>query len=320
VRTTAGVTIAIGLALGLVACGDDDGEPAEQSKQLEVRCTPAPAGTKTLAFSPKFRQGDRRAVTIEKTRTTSAGEATANAEADLSVLSGGPRKAVLRWETASLSLPIVEGADPDLQKRFEEKAGRMAFDYSTTAEGSVGDLENPDEVRAGYNRALDIFAGLDPRAEQAAERARSLFRSDDALRAGLGDPLTLHGLYGLELAPGTPLETPYELPSPFGGRPIDATATFELETVRDPDGCAVVHLTIEADPAALRAFLTRFFERAGGQTPSEAQLAGLKMTTTATYRYDAGSGWVAEVEAKREQSLAGQKRADTTTLTTAPES
>jgi hypothetical protein len=320
VRTTAGVATVVALAVGLAACGDDEERAADEPKRLEVRCTPAPGSPQELTFEPKFKPGDRRTVIVEKTRQTAAipKGTTATSEAELSVVSGGPKKGVLRWQTAGLNLPIVEGADPDLIKRYEEEAERVRYDYSTTADGAVGDLENPEEVRAGYNRALDIFADLDPKAEHAANRVRPLLQSESALRAGLSEPLVLHGLYGLELEPGKPFETPYELPNPLGGGPIEATATFELETVRDPDGCAVVNLAVEADPAALKEFLSEFFERAGGQAPGEPQLAGIKMSTDATYRYDPGSGWVAHVRARREQSIAGQTRNETTVVTTAP--
>lgn len=319
-RTTAGMVAALALAAGLAACGDDDDKAADEPKKIEVRCTPAPGSPKKLAFSPKFKPGDKRAVTIDKTRTAgTSGEATVKSDAVLSVVSGGPRKAVLRWDAGAVSLPILENADPDTLERFQKEAQRVATDYSTGSEGQVGEVRNPEEVRASMNRVLDIFSDLDPKAKFAADRVRPLLRNDDALRAGLREPLALHGLYGLELAPNKPLETPYSLPNPLGGDPIDATATFELETLRDRDGCAVVHMVVEADPGAMRKFLLEFFERAGGgQAPPESQLAGIKMTTTATYRYDAGSGWVAEVDAKREQSLAGQTRTETTVVRTAP--
>lgn len=321
---TVGWAVAIVLAAGLAACGgDDDDKAGDEPKRVEVSCTPASGSPKQLKFSPKFKAGDKRVVTIERSRTIpGAGTArSATADAELSVLRGGPRKAILRWDTGAVALPILENADPDLLKRFEEEAERVSTEYSTGPEGTVGEVTNVKQVRASYNRVLDLFSDLDPKAKFTADRVRPLLQSDSAMRAGLREPLALHGLYGIELTPGKPLKTPYELPNPVGGAPIDAEATFDLQTLKDPFGCVLVHLTVEAEPEALKKFLADFVEQAGGgQAPPEAQLAGLKMTTTAVYRYDAGSGWVAEVEASREQTIAGQTRSERTVLKTAAES
>jgi hypothetical protein len=133
--------VAIAVAAGLAACGDDDEKKTEEPKQLEVSCTPAAGAPDKLAFSPKFKAGDKRAVTIDRTRTTgTARPVSAKADADLSVVEGGPRKAVLRWDAGAVSLPILENADPDLLKRFEEEAERVATEYSTGSEGEVGDV------------------------------------------------------------------------------------------------------------------------------------------------------------------------------------
>jgi hypothetical protein len=320
-----GLIAAASAALALGACGDDDkgedGGGDEPAKPAAARCTPAPEGTKELAVDPKFKAGDRRAVAIEKTREDSRQPEPlrATGESDLRVLSGGPKRATLRYETDEVTLPLPQNADREAIERIKEVTEEIPIEYATDAEGTLDELRNVAEVRAAMNRMFDEFEEIDPRLAEIAKLSRGILQSEEAIKATMtGDVATLHGAYGFELREGRPFKTPYELPNPLGGGPIAAEASFELKTLRGPDGCAVIESVIEPDVEALKEMLRDLAGRVGGPEPTEADLEGYRLRNTVTFKYDPGSGWVVHADAKREISLQDVRRTDRTVLTNAP--
>ena len=315
--------VAAGLAAAAIAgCGDDDGGAGggDAPKPAAVRCTPAPAGTRELAIEPKFRADDRRTVTIEKSREDSrrVEPLRATGEAKLRVLEGGPRKAVLRWETDAISLPIPENVEASDVERIKAVTEDIAIEYATDSAGQLATLRNIAELKRATGRVLDEMEKLDVKLAAAVDALRPLLQSDQTLQATMtGDAALLHGAYGMRLEEGRPLDTPYELPNPFGGEPIPAEATFELKEIRDVSGCAVVELRVDPDVEAVEGILRELAERAGGPPPSESDLRGYRLSSATRFIYDPGSGWIVRSEATRDISIKGISRKDRTVLTSA---
>jgi hypothetical protein len=305
-------------AVAFGGCGDDE----NGDEAAAIRCKPAPAGAKEIAVEPRFRAGDRRKVTISKSRkdTVQKGEVRASGEAELSVVEGGPRKAVLRWTAGQVSLPLPEGVDAGAVKKFEEEGERVDVEYATNERGTFERIRNLPEVKAQVGRMLDLLAELDPKLAEAMGALRTLFQSDDSVQKTMAqDPAILHGAYGLGPAAQRPRAVPYELPNPFGPTPIPASARFKLVSPRDANGCAVAELVIDPDPEELVEIMTEVLKKIGGgrKVPARA-LEGVELRNTARFTYDPGSGWVLKVDAVKSQTLAGRTRTDRTVVTTAP--
>ena len=71
-------------------------------------------------------------------------------------MSGGPKAAVLRWETDEISLPLPQNADHEAVERIKEVTKEIPIEYSTE---------------------------IDPRLEQLAHLTRSLLQSEESLEA-----------------------------------------------------------------------------------------------------------------------------------------
>src|SRR5687767_11826708 len=127
-----GVAVALFAMLVVTACGDDDSGGEAPTPQA-VRCTPVPEGTTRLAIEPKFEAGARRTIKIEKTRDDSQKPEPlrATGTAELRVVSGGPKVAVLRWVTDEVGLPIPQNVDPAAIERFEKLGEKIPVEYST---------------------------------------------------------------------------------------------------------------------------------------------------------------------------------------------
>jgi hypothetical protein len=308
------------MAIAAGGCGEDKQGGAKTTKEPVVRCTPA-GSAKKVAFHPKFRAGQKRVISIAKTRRVSnrPKELRSTATAELRVLSGGPKRASMRWTAGEVVLPLVGGELPaEAMDELEAEAGRTVIEYDTDEFGDFGEVRNLADLRiqaTGTVNALERIASGDAEVSELVRATRELVQSDSFIQTVLVEDVgLLHGIYGVELVLGKPQNGPSEVPNPFGGRAIPATVSLKLVTARDANGCAVAELVSDPDPKLLVDRLVEGARRFGG-TLDRSQFASFKVQHRVRYTYDPGSGWVVRTEATKDVRAPGGTRLDRTVVT-----
>jgi hypothetical protein len=312
-----------GLVIALAGCGGDDGgDSSAPPKEPVVRCTPVKAGAKSVTVKPKWKIGNRRTVEIQKSRedTQLDDPIRVSGTAELRVIDADSSGASFRWTAGVVSLPLgaVQIPDDDLDE-VHEKVDPLRLEYSTDSDGALSQLGNVSSLRTQVSAMIDALAEVSGQDEDT-EPLRRVMESETFLRTVMvEDPSYLHNVYGVSLKRGEKVSGEYALPNPFGGQPIPATASYTLTTPRDRNGCAVIDVTIDADPDTLGTRLREGVnEFAPGEAPPESEYADMTLRHELSFSYDPGSGWFARTEARKIVTQGERKRTDRILLVTRP--
>lgn len=326
-RGTAVLALAAGLVGGGCGGGDDDRGGAQEAKSPPaVRCTPAPAGSKPVLVKARWKRGEKRRVTIEKSREEGGREGRAVIPGSLTVMTAGRGGASLRLTMSEPVALFVAGQEAlGALNELADALEPVTIDYSAAADGTFGEVRNLPSLRDQFERSMDVIereggtGGVPPEQSQAV---RQLLTSDDFIQAAaITEPSLLHNPYGIEFEPGEAFTAPYELANPFGGEPILGSATFELARAPDRNGCLKIDAEIRPDPEELRRVLV---EAVGRLAPPDQQpnvrelLDEARVSQELSFAYDRASGWIVRGEMTREISVADRSRTERTVVTNAP--
>ena len=315
------VCVAALVALGLGACGGDDdgGGSSEPPKEPVARCTPAPANAKSITVKPKWKIGDRRTVTILKSRedTDLDEPVLIEGSAQVQVIDTGSKGSSLRWQGGVESFPAgVVLLDAEDVSEVNEQVDPLRIEYATDSDGAIDQVGNLSSLRTQVSAILSALA--EASGEEQIESFRRVAESDAFLQtAMIEDPTVLHFMYGIKAKRGETVEGEYELPNPFGGDPFPSTARYTLTTPRDRSGCAVFDVRIDADDDAIPRILKHAVgQLAPGESIDESDLDDLDLRHEMSFSYDPGSGWLARAELKKIVTAAKRRRTDRTLIVT----
>lgn len=317
------MALALALALALGGCGggdDDGGDSSAPPKEPVARCTPGKAGAKSVAIKPKWKIGDRRTIDIQKSREDTELDEPIHVSgtAQLQVIDTGRKGSSLRWQSGPESLPasvlLLEETKGD---EFRDKVDPLRIEYATDSDGAIEAVGNLSALRTQVSAMLDALAEVTGK-ESEVENMRRVAESDAFLQTAMvEDPAILHNVYGVVAERGETVRGPYELPNPFGGKPIPSTASYTLTTPRDRNGCAVLSVTVDADSDAIAEILADGIgQLAPGQAPDESEFENMTLRHEMSFSYDPGSGWIARADVRKKVTLDERKRTDRTLMVT----
>lgn len=307
----------VAAVVGVSACGGAEENPAT------TRCTPDPKRRDPITIAPKWKAGDKRSLTITKSRDAK-GSGTST-PASLTVLESRPKRSLLRL---TMKTPDFGDSLNELPALLRDDLARllggMSVEYATDADGAIASIENLAEIRRRLERAFVTFAELgaatatdgEPLPRRALERLRSTVTSEAFVASSASQELgVLHYAYGAELRRGDePQRFENELPNPFGGDPFPATETVRLLTPRDRAGCVALEIVTTPDEDQFRKQLGAGLEKLSGRRFPEAELDELRMRTVTRVQWDPGSGWIVRAAQRKEITGAGADRVDTTVI------
>lgn len=316
------------VAIAAAGCGDDGGEKGGDKPVAAqpVRCTPAPGAGRTVRVEPRWKVGDRRDLTVEKSREEPGRPPRRGiSAAQLEVLeAGGGGRSALRFSVDDAAIAVGGNVPQELLRRLREEAKDVNLEYSTDTDGAFASVRNVPEVREQMSSVMDFLEEVaeeeddDPKAREALKATRRLLESETFIQTTVGEEARLlHAAYGLELEQGESISGEQPLANPFGGEPIAATLRVEVVDRRDRNGCVVIESITEADEKALLRALKGLFDQFGGTAPDPSKIAGASLRHETRYSYDPASGWVVRGEAVKRIEFGGQRRIDRTVVTSA---
>ncbi len=293
-------------------------------------CTPLPAGATTVDVTPAWRSGDSVRLSIglarSGNRVTPSDRTWTATVTVLDVLDEGY---VLQWETDEQVIDpealAAIGVAGDAIERLDELS-RKRIEYVADTAGAFVGIVNVEELMANSAEQLAIFEDevFDNDASDEVqvitrEVLGALATDPELAEVVFGESLRVyHGLYGALADTGEPITGPATLPNPLGAERFPATQVQELVTVADAEGCAVLATTTTPDPAELDRILDQIAAAAGDAAAVAPLLEGFTVGAERRYRWDPGSGWMIEVEARETTSSALVDQSETTTITAVP--
>lgn len=310
--TSARFAVLTGLSLAVLPAGRADPPPPVELK-------------------PLWKQGQkvRYEMTRKKTRETDGkvvGGASGRTPVDVEVIAAGGNGYVVRWKLGEMVPDDPRLAGHPLAKAMTRLTDGMAVDLEIDPDGELIGVKNWKELQeTGKKIRETVLEEVEkanvPKAAIDVMRAETdkLFASKMAVEASFTrQPSLLVIPLGHAYDPARATKADVDLPNPFGGDPIPATAEFTLKAHDPAAGLATVTFVQRPDPAKLKAVLEKTFRDLSkrlGKNPADVILPAFDLTDRAEYTVETKTGWVRTVTHTRRMQTGTSVATDTTTLT-----
>lgn len=161
---------------------------------------------------------------------------------------------------------------------------------------------------------MPLFSSGNP---EVAASVRSLFdsMSEEALaQSFLKVPTYMALCQGTSLSPGERNEATVQVPSPFGGAPVDAVVSYLLKTFDAQRAKAHIEYRLTLDPAGAKRLVAELLDQvASPDKPSQAEIAGLSIerNDSVSCEVSAENGWAESVRFVTENKVLDQFKSET---------
>jgi hypothetical protein len=229
--------------------------------------------------------------------------------------SDGPR-AVLEWVYSE----VVASEDLDeFNRRLVELTEGLHIRYSVSDLGEFIHLENWEDISDSLRQAVALLAEEFEEQPEIAKTAAAIlegFSTREQIEAIAIDEIKLfHALYGYRYSTNEPFSFEQEATNPFGGAPLRAVTTIELEDIDSEYDTAYLIYHMSYDPESTSRAL---YEAINGMLPekplTEEQLAALpafEVTVRNQFIYHVESGWLLEAYSEKNVVNGPVRRTDT---------
>lgn len=212
----------------------------------------------------------------------------------------------------------------DVDESMLELLAEEGLIIMTSETGEYLGLVNGDDLVAVTSEIMDAFfdqmmesdttmtaLSENPEAMAMMQELLGAFASKDFLEAQLTEDIQLyHMWYGYEYATSGVVEYEEELPSLFGGDPVPARGTFEVDGIDWEEYLVSFVSMVYPDAGALRAMVQSVFEEmpamADADIDAELEKIGFNMYDANRFVIDFGWGWVLYVDRVRTVEAEGK--------------
>jgi hypothetical protein len=204
---------------------------------------------------------------------------------------------------------ITKELDP-LTDLFAGQTIELVFDEHFSAHS----IRNLDQMIQLSKRTLAAIEKTLPKEQSAIviPRVRQMFADPNTVQSVMMQkPGTYFLVYGWELDPGDPRQEEMSLPNPFGGDPLSATVTIELQPHQPADTHYIVHYKQDLDPAGVERTLRATMQRIQGDKYSpDMALPKFNIQDNGEYKINKANGWVEHAAFKRTKTYDNGSQTD----------
>lgn len=287
----------------------------------------------TVDVRPHWSQGQEMHYLLEQTRQRSNGGHTvvnvqARTPVDLAVLQVSQDGYVLRVRYGQTLINPADAPGVNLMQRMSDLMRGVDVEVDVDPNGRIVDVRNWQQVQHAGLVAMQVMRddllqqGVDaPMLNKIMSLADSLFADEAHIRANATQDLQLLlAPLGRTYRLGQVMPYATRLPSPMGGEPIAAQASFVMTAFNEATGIAQVSWTQAAQTDALARSLAQGMQAMsaslGRSAPDEASPPAASMNDQAQFTVNARSGWPVAFTHTRTVLIGTSTQVDTHSVST----
>jgi hypothetical protein len=270
---------------------------------------------------------------LEQTRQRSNGGHTvvnvqARTPVDLAVLQASQDGYVLRARYGGTLISPADAPGVSLMQKMSDLMQDLDVEVDVDPKGRIVDVRNWQQVRQAGLAAMQVMRndlqqqGVDaPMLNKIMSQADSLFADEAHIRANATQDLQLLlAPLGRSYRLGQAQPYAARLPSPLGGEPVDAQASFVMTAFNGATGIAQVSWTQTAQADALSRSLAHSMQAmsaaSGRSAPQAENPPPASMNDQAQFTVNARSGWPLGFTHTRTARLGATTQVDTHSAST----